>query len=81
MSKQELVEGYLHGRISRRRFIKALCTFGISAVAATVYADSLGTAHAADHDDDDDKHHRHHRHHRHHHHDDDEYGGDDDDDD
>jgi hypothetical protein len=41
MSKQELVEAFLEGRISRRTFIRKLIASGVSAGAALAYAGVL----------------------------------------
>jgi hypothetical protein len=44
MSRNELVEAYRRGRISRRSFIKGMTAVGVSAVAATKMADDLRAA-------------------------------------
>ena len=41
MSKEQLVEAYLDGAITRRVFIRRLVAAGVSLSAALVYADSL----------------------------------------
>jgi hypothetical protein len=43
MSKHELVEAYIRGRIGRREFIKRLQALGISSAAALVYAQALAS--------------------------------------
>jgi hypothetical protein len=47
MSMQELVDAYLHGRISRRDFVKRLTIAGVSVGAASAYAISLSSPAAA----------------------------------
>ena len=57
MSRNELIDAYRRGRISRRTFIQGMTAVGVSAVAATSMADRLRTASAAPNaqvDDDDD---------------------------
>lgn len=44
MSKQELVDSYLNGRISRRVFIRRLVGAGVSLAAAVTYAQTLSPA-------------------------------------
>lgn len=45
MSREELVDAYVGGRISRRLFISSLVALGVSAGAAATYAEALsGTA-------------------------------------
>lgn len=48
MSKQEIVDGYLSGSISRRTFVRRISAAGLSVGAALSYAELLGakTAHA-----------------------------------
>ncbi len=41
MSKRELVDSYVAGRISRRMFVRGLLTVGVTAAAAVAYADTL----------------------------------------
>ncbi len=41
MSKEELVEAYMDGRISRRTFVRRLIAAGVSAAAAAAYAAAL----------------------------------------
>lgn len=47
MSKHEVVEAYLHGRIDRREFIRRLTVAGVSTAAAMAYAQSLSSPAAA----------------------------------
>jgi len=47
MSKHEVVEAYLHGRIDRREFIRRLTVAGVSTAAAMAYAHSLSSPVAA----------------------------------
>jgi len=47
MSKQEIVNAYLNGRISRREFIARLTGAGVSVAAASAYAISLSSPAAA----------------------------------
>jgi hypothetical protein len=47
MSKHEVVEAYLQGRIDRREFVRRLTLTGVSAAAAVAYAHSLGGTAAA----------------------------------
>jgi hypothetical protein len=47
MSKHEVVEAYLQGRIDRREFVRRLTLTGVSAAAALAYAASLGDSAAA----------------------------------
>jgi hypothetical protein len=42
MSKHEVVEAYLQGRIDRREFVRRLTLVGVSAGAAVAYAQALG---------------------------------------
>ena len=47
MSKRELVEAYVDGRLGRRTFVKRLVAAGVSTAAATAYAAALAPrAHA-----------------------------------
>lgn len=49
MSKEHLVEAYLSGELSRRRFIRGLIAAGVSTAAAGAYAQiSPELAHATD---------------------------------
>jgi hypothetical protein len=41
MSKRELVDSYVSGRISRRMFVRGLLTVGVTMTAAVAYADQL----------------------------------------
>jgi hypothetical protein len=41
MSKRELVDSYVAGRISRRMFVRGLLTAGVTITAAVAYADQL----------------------------------------
>jgi hypothetical protein len=43
MSKEELVEAYLDGRVDRRTFIRKLVAAGVSMGAAVTYAQALST--------------------------------------
>ena len=43
MSKHEVVEAYLHGRIDRREFVRRLSLAGVSTAAALAYAQSLAS--------------------------------------
>jgi hypothetical protein len=47
MSKHEVVEAYLSGRIDRREFVRRLALAGVSAGAAAAYAQALAGAAAA----------------------------------
>lgn len=47
MSKHEVVEAYLHGRIDRREFVRRLTMAGVSTAAAVAYAQKLATPAAA----------------------------------
>lgn len=48
MSKHEVVEAYVHGRIDRREFVRRLSLAGVSSAAAIAYAQALsGSASAA----------------------------------
>jgi hypothetical protein len=47
MSKQEIVDAFLNGRISRRDFVKRLTGAGVSVAAASAYALSLSSPAAA----------------------------------
>ena len=42
MSREELVEGYASGRVSRRVFVKGLVALGVTGTAAVAYANALG---------------------------------------
>ena len=42
MSKEEAVQAYLQGRLTRRAFIRTLIGAGVSVTAAVTYADVLG---------------------------------------
>ena len=59
MSRNELIDAYRRGRISRRTFVQGMTAVGVSAVAATAMADRFRNAAAAapnaqtDDDDDD----------------------------
>lgn len=44
MSREELVEAYVDGRVGRRVFMKSLVALGVSAAAAVTYADALSAA-------------------------------------
>lgn len=44
MSREELVGAYVHGRMSRRVFIRSLVALGVATGAAVTYADSLASA-------------------------------------
>ncbi|MFN8027178.1 MAG: hypothetical protein U0W40_12710 [Acidimicrobiia bacterium] len=44
MSREELVEGYTSGRVSRRVFVKGLVALGVTGTAAVAYANALGAA-------------------------------------
>jgi hypothetical protein len=44
LSREDLVDSYVHGRISRRLFVRGLVALGVSAGAAATYADSLSAA-------------------------------------
>lgn len=41
MSRRELVDSYMAGRISRRMFVRGLLTVGVTVTAAVAYADQL----------------------------------------
>jgi hypothetical protein len=43
MSKQQVVEAYLHGRIDRREFVRRLTLAGVSTAAAVAYAQTLSS--------------------------------------
>ncbi len=43
MSKHELVEEYLNGRMDRRQFIQRLIAMGVSVVAAGTFAQTLAS--------------------------------------
>jgi hypothetical protein len=43
VSREELVEAYLGGRISRRMFIRGLIAAGVSLTAAVAYSNVLGS--------------------------------------
>jgi len=47
MSKEELVQSYVEGRINRRIFIRRLVALGVSVGAAMTYSQVLGTEAAA----------------------------------
>ncbi len=47
MARHELVEAYLHGRISRRTFVERLTALGVSSAAALAYAQTLSVPAAA----------------------------------
>src|SRR4051794_24879513 len=47
MSKHEVVEAYLSGRIDRREFVRRLALAGVSAGAAAAYAQALAAPAAA----------------------------------
>lgn len=47
MSREELVEGYAAGRVSRRVFVKGLVALGVTGSAAIAYANALAAAPAA----------------------------------
>lgn len=47
MARQELVQAYLQGRISRRTFVERLTALGVSSAAAMAYAQSLSIPAAA----------------------------------
>lgn len=47
MSEDELIEGYIQGRISRRVFVRRLVAGGLSMAAAVAYGNVLGPAAAA----------------------------------
>ncbi len=48
MSREELVEAYVEGRLSRRTFMRRLVELGVSVSAAAAYAAALPVpAHAA----------------------------------
>jgi hypothetical protein len=52
MSRNELIEAYQSGRISRRTFIRGMVGIGLSVSVATVMADQLRAAPAAQTSDD-----------------------------
>lgn len=68
MSHEELVAGYVEGRITRRMFVRRMVMGGLSLSAAVGFADVLspGAATAGERrrDERDDKRREHHRHHR-----------------
>src|SRR4051794_23391158 len=43
MSKHEVVDAYLHGRIDRREFVRRLSVAGVSTAAAVAYAHALSS--------------------------------------
>ena len=47
MSKHEVIDAYLRGKIDRREFVGRLTAVGVSAAAAVAYAQSLGSPTAA----------------------------------
>jgi hypothetical protein len=47
MSKHEVVDAYLKGRIDRREFVRRLTLAGVSTAAAVAYAQTLSTSSAA----------------------------------
>jgi hypothetical protein len=47
MSKHEVVDAYLKGRIDRREFVRRLTLAGVSTAAAIAYAQTLSTSSAA----------------------------------
>lgn len=47
MARHELVEAYLHGKISRRAFVERLTALGVSSAAAVAYAQTLSVPAAA----------------------------------
>ena len=69
MSEEELIEGYIQGRITRRVFVRRLMIGGLSFSAAVAYGNALapGPADASsshpkhDKHDKDDRHRRHHQ--------------------
>lgn len=44
MTREELVDAYVGGRVSRRGFIRGLVALGVTAGAAATYAGSLASA-------------------------------------
>ena len=49
MSENELIESYVHGKISRRVFIRGMMAAGASLAAALAYAETIApSAHAGD---------------------------------
>ena len=44
MSKDELVNAYLQGRVSRRMFVRGVVATGVSVTAAVAFADVLAGA-------------------------------------
>ena len=47
MSRKELIDGYVHGHLSRRQFMRSLVAAGMTAGAAAVYASSIAPAASA----------------------------------
>lgn len=48
MTKRELVDAYLAGKVPRRTFIRRLSALGVSAAAAVAYANVLASEARAD---------------------------------
>ncbi len=44
MTREELVDAYVEGRVSRRGFIRGLVALGVTAGAAATYAGALASA-------------------------------------
>jgi hypothetical protein len=66
MSREELVNAYLNGEISRRTFVRRLVAAGVSLTAALTYAEmDPALAHAGEPDRQHYKHYKHYKHDKH----------------
>jgi hypothetical protein len=48
MSKRQLVDAYVNGKLTRRTFIRRLTKLGVSVAAAVAYSNVLATGASAD---------------------------------